>query len=148
TTKYLVPGAGLEPARPFEQRLLRPPRLPIPPSGRSHDPTGWHEDVPVTKRRGGGVAARVYDLAAYDCRSDHVGGTRTSGQPEPEGQVAPSRRRKCQQRRRDAQVQEVLRRTTQTALTDTRDHAVDDQVERQRPRRPASSGEGHEQEEE
>ena len=28
-----VPGAGLEPARPFEQRLLRPPRLPIPPSG-------------------------------------------------------------------------------------------------------------------
>jgi hypothetical protein len=32
-TRSLVPGAGLEPARPFEQRLLRPPRLPIPPSG-------------------------------------------------------------------------------------------------------------------
>ena len=30
----VVPGAGLEPARPEGQGLLRPPRLPIPPSGR------------------------------------------------------------------------------------------------------------------
>ena len=29
-----VPGAGFEPASPFEQRCLRPPCLPIPPSGR------------------------------------------------------------------------------------------------------------------
>ena len=30
---YLVPGAGLEPARPFGQRILSPLRLPIPPPG-------------------------------------------------------------------------------------------------------------------
>ena len=27
----LVPKGGLEPPRPFEQRILNPPRLPIPP---------------------------------------------------------------------------------------------------------------------
>ena len=31
----VVPGAGLEPARPEGLGLLRPPRLPIPPSGRA-----------------------------------------------------------------------------------------------------------------
>ena len=30
----LVPGAGLEPARPEEHRILSPACLPIPPSGR------------------------------------------------------------------------------------------------------------------
>ena len=30
----LVPRAGLEPARSFEQRILSPQRLPIPPPGR------------------------------------------------------------------------------------------------------------------
>ena len=30
----LVPGAGLEPALPFEKRILSPQRLPIPPPGR------------------------------------------------------------------------------------------------------------------
>ncbi len=29
TRRDFVPGAGLEPARPFRQRLLRPPRLPF-----------------------------------------------------------------------------------------------------------------------
>jgi hypothetical protein len=32
--QLLVPGAGLEPARPFSRRILNPLRLPIPPSGR------------------------------------------------------------------------------------------------------------------
>ena len=31
----MVPGAGIEPARPFGQRILSPLRLPIPPSGRT-----------------------------------------------------------------------------------------------------------------
>jgi hypothetical protein len=31
----LVPGAGLEPARPFGQRILSPQRLPIPPPGHA-----------------------------------------------------------------------------------------------------------------
>ena len=30
----MVPRAGLEPARPFGQRILSPQRLPIPPPGR------------------------------------------------------------------------------------------------------------------
>ena len=30
----LVPEAGLEPARSFEQRILSPQRLPIPPPGQ------------------------------------------------------------------------------------------------------------------
>ncbi len=29
----MVPAPGLEPGRPFEQRILSPLRLPIPPSG-------------------------------------------------------------------------------------------------------------------
>ena len=29
----MVPRAGLEPARPFGQRILSPQRLPIPPPG-------------------------------------------------------------------------------------------------------------------
>lgn len=29
---YSVPGAGFEPARPYGQRLLRTPSLPVPPS--------------------------------------------------------------------------------------------------------------------
>ena len=29
----MVPAAGLEPARPYGQRILSPLRLPIPPSG-------------------------------------------------------------------------------------------------------------------
>ena len=32
STEFCVPGAGLEPARPFEQTLLRGPCLPIPTS--------------------------------------------------------------------------------------------------------------------
>ena len=31
--KEVVPAPGLEPGRPFEQRILSPLRLPIPPSG-------------------------------------------------------------------------------------------------------------------
>ena len=38
----IVPGAGLEPARPRGQRILSPPRLPIPPPGRPAEPTGGH----------------------------------------------------------------------------------------------------------
>lgn len=30
----MVPGAGIEPALPFENRFLRPARLPVPPPGR------------------------------------------------------------------------------------------------------------------
>ena len=36
----MVPEAGFEPARPFEQRLLRPSGLPIPSLGRAIDATG------------------------------------------------------------------------------------------------------------
>jgi hypothetical protein len=32
-TVLVVPSAGLEPARPFGQRILSPLRLPIPPRG-------------------------------------------------------------------------------------------------------------------
>ena len=35
--RCLVPGAGLEPARPCGQWCLRPSRLPVPPSGRALD---------------------------------------------------------------------------------------------------------------
>lgn len=35
----VVPAAGLEPARPFGQRILSPLRLPIPPGGH-HDSLG------------------------------------------------------------------------------------------------------------
>ncbi len=31
---HVVPGAGLEPARPKGQRILSPLRLPIPPPGQ------------------------------------------------------------------------------------------------------------------
>ncbi len=34
---YLVPEAGLEPARYFYQRILSPQRLPIPPPGRDEE---------------------------------------------------------------------------------------------------------------
>jgi hypothetical protein len=37
--KALVPGAGLEPARPKEHRILSPACLPIPPSGHLIYPT-------------------------------------------------------------------------------------------------------------
>jgi hypothetical protein len=40
TVGPFVPGAGLEPARRCRQRLLRPPRLPIPPSGQRRERTG------------------------------------------------------------------------------------------------------------
>jgi hypothetical protein len=30
----LVPGAGIEPARPYERGILSPLRLPIPPPGQ------------------------------------------------------------------------------------------------------------------
>lgn len=30
-----MPGVGLEPTRPLSQRLLRPPRLPVPPPRRA-----------------------------------------------------------------------------------------------------------------
>ena len=33
----VVPAPGLEPGRPFEQRILSPLRLPIPPSGHDVD---------------------------------------------------------------------------------------------------------------
>ena len=32
----LVPGAGLEPAQPFDQGILSPSRLPIPPARHTH----------------------------------------------------------------------------------------------------------------
>ncbi len=32
----MVPGAGLEPARPFERGILNPLCLPISPPGQSH----------------------------------------------------------------------------------------------------------------
>ena len=31
----MVPGAGIEPARPYGQQILSLLRLPIPPSGRT-----------------------------------------------------------------------------------------------------------------
>lgn len=34
----MVPGAGLEPARPFDQGILSPSRLPIPPRGQKRIP--------------------------------------------------------------------------------------------------------------
>lgn len=30
---FMMPAAGVEPARRFRQRILSPPRLPIPPRG-------------------------------------------------------------------------------------------------------------------
>ena len=33
-TLHSVPGAGIEPAQPYDYRFLRPTRLPIPPPGQ------------------------------------------------------------------------------------------------------------------
>lgn len=33
----MVPGAGIEPARPCGQGILSPLRLPIPPSGQTRE---------------------------------------------------------------------------------------------------------------
>ncbi len=32
-----VPGAGIEPAQPYDYRFLRPTRLPIPPPGQKRE---------------------------------------------------------------------------------------------------------------
>ena len=37
----MVPGAGLEPARPFGQEILSLQCLPIPPPGRALEPRGY-----------------------------------------------------------------------------------------------------------
>jgi hypothetical protein len=53
----MVPGAGIEPARPLSRGILSPLRLPISPSGhvedghfRGLDPKDWHRvpSLPAT----------------------------------------------------------------------------------------------------
>ena len=36
----MVPGAGIEPARPCGRRILSPLRLPVPPPGQGHVSVG------------------------------------------------------------------------------------------------------------
>ena len=48
---YLVPGAGLEPARPCGQRILSPLRLPIPPPGLPAELSGIDCGVTTEARR-------------------------------------------------------------------------------------------------
>ena len=43
----VVPGEGLEPTRPEGQRILSPPRLPIPPS--RHAPRSWAAVLTISK---------------------------------------------------------------------------------------------------
>ena len=41
TAPFFVPGAGLEPARPYGHWILSPTCLPIPPPGRTKNGTYW-----------------------------------------------------------------------------------------------------------
>ena len=75
----MVPGAGIEPARPCGQRILSPVRLPVSPSGQAVDSVrqsaaDWNRRAqvatPDTKkprvcrafRTGAGKGARTLDL--------------------------------------------------------------------------------------
>ena len=48
--KDMVPRAGVEPARPFGQRILSPQRLPF-----RHPGTVWREDITPFSSPGSGV---------------------------------------------------------------------------------------------
>jgi hypothetical protein len=55
----MVPGAGLEPACPFGQTLLRRPRMPIPPSRPTRRCPSNHQDA--SSGRAPGVHSTVVD---------------------------------------------------------------------------------------
>ena len=55
---HLVPGAGLEPARPFGRRILNPLRLPIPPPGRRLWSVAAHRAVGREIRHGDRVSTQ------------------------------------------------------------------------------------------
>ncbi len=58
-----VPGAGLEPACPYGQTLLRRPRMPIPPSRPAHHSALNHPDASSARTRD----VRSVTVACADC---------------------------------------------------------------------------------
>ena len=60
----MVPRAGLEPARPYGQRILSPLRLPIPPPGQARN--GAKQTVGDGGIQGGKPKLAILDRILHD----------------------------------------------------------------------------------